>query len=182
MFLILQIVYINECAIDDAKQVENLRSNAAGGLFLPDLHSEVANFNRHLCHCVDLWSSYFILTQTTYYRWSRIHFLQRKRLIKGDLSENQACLIELYKIVRRLQSQHQDVVNRVLNYYLEKIAQSSGLSNLVPYAHNDRAESIYVAISAMYYSTIQLSQAAFALGTTIHTIFELETTSVYRNF
>ena len=166
----------------DQEQVEKLRLNAAGDLFLPDLHSELASFSQQLCDCVNLWSSYFTLTQTTYNRWSRIHVYHRKKLIKGDLSENRQCLIELHRTVLRLQSQHQQAINHVLDYYLEKLAQGERLSSFVPYVSSDQAESIFVDISAMYYSTVQLAQAALALGTTIHTVFELETTSTYRPF
>jgi len=34
----------------------------------------------------------------------------------------------------------------------------------------------------MYYSITQLAHAALALGTTIHEVFELETTNLYRSF
>ncbi|CAF4126776.1 unnamed protein product, partial [Rotaria sordida] len=39
-----------------------------------------------------------------------------------------------------------------------------------------------IGISAMYYSTTRLAQVALALGINIHTIFELETTHLYRPF
>ncbi len=65
---------------------------------------------------------------------------------------------------------------------MEKSVRGAELSTFVPYSNSDQAESIFVAILAMYYSTIQLAQAAMALGTTIHTVFELKTTAVYRYF
>jgi hypothetical protein len=75
-------------------------------------------------------------------------------------------------------------MNRLLDYYIEKSTQGEELSSFVPYVNSDQAEteSIFVAISAIYYSTIQLAQVVIALGTTIHTVFELETTAVYRFF
>ncbi|UJR20442.1 hypothetical protein I4U23_023573 [Adineta vaga] len=177
------LMHINACAQDNTEQIEELRLNAAGGRFLPDLHSELADLSRQLSDCIDLWISYLTLTQTTYYRWSRIHVpYKKKKLIKGDLSENQQHLMELHQTVIRLQNQHQNAMNRLLDYYTEKFHQGEELSSFVPYIHDNQAESIFVAISAMYYSTIQLAQAAMALGTTIHTIFELETTAVYRYF
>jgi hypothetical protein len=176
------LIEINKAAMTDGEQIDNLRLNVAGGFFLPDLHSEVASFNQQLCDCVDLWLSYLTMTQTTYYRWNRIYVPHRKKLIEPDLSENRQCLLELYRTVLRLQSQHQQAINRVLDYYLDKLGQGIRLSNFVAYVDNDQAESIFVAISAMYYSTVQLAQAVLSLGTTIHTVFELETTITYRSF
>jgi hypothetical protein len=174
-------MYIKDCSMNDDKQIEDLRLNAAGGRFLPDLHSELADLSRQLKDCIDLWVSYLTLTQTTYYRWSRIRVpYRKKKLIKGDLSENQECLIELHRTVLRLQNEHQQAMNRLLDYYLERSDLGEELATFVPYVNSDQAESIFVAISAMYYSTVQLAQAAMALGTTMHTVFELETTSVYR--
>lgn len=176
-------MHIQKCSMDDQQQFEDLRLNAAGGRFLPDLHTSLANLGRQLSDCVDLWISYFILTQTTYHRWRRIHVPHKKRkLTKGDLSENQQCLIELHRTVLRLQDEHQQAMNCLLDFYIEKSTQGEELSTFVPYVNSDQAESIFVAISAMYYSTIQLAQTVMALGTTIHTIFELETTSIYRYF
>jgi hypothetical protein len=37
---------INECSMNDDKQIEDLRLNAAGGRFLSDLHTELADLNR----------------------------------------------------------------------------------------------------------------------------------------
>jgi hypothetical protein len=176
-------MYINEYSMNDNKQIEDLRLNAAGGRFLPDLHIELADLSQQLSDCMNLWISYFTLTQTTYYRWNRIHIpYRKKKLIKGDLSENQQCLIELHRTVLRLQNEHQQAMNRLLDFYIEKSVQGEKLSTFVPYVNSDQAESIFVAISAMYYSTIQLAQTAMTLGITIHTIFELETTDVYRYF
>jgi hypothetical protein len=176
-------MHINQCSLNDHKQIEDLRLNAAGGRFLPDLDVELTDLNQQLSDCINLWISYFTLTQTTYYRWSRIHIPRRKnKLIKGDLSANEDYLTELHRTVLRLQADYQQAMERLSEYYIEKSSQGEELSTFVPFAHNDEADSICVAISAMYYSTMQLVQALLALGTTIHTVFELETTTVYRNF
>jgi hypothetical protein len=37
-------------------------------------------------------------------------------------------------------------------------------------------------LQAMYYSITELAHAALALGTTIHEVFELETTDLYQPF
>jgi hypothetical protein len=176
-------MHINVCSLNDDKKIEDLRLNAAGGRFLPDLHSELADLSQQLSDCVDLWTSYFTLTQTTYYRWNRIRVLYRKKtLTNEDLSENQQCLIKLQRTVLCSRDEHQQAMNRLLDYYIEKSNRGDELSTFVPYVNSDQAESIFVAISAMHYSTIQLAQAVMALGTTIHIVFELETTAVYRFF
>ena len=133
--------------------------------------------------CIDLWTSYFTLTQTTYYRRSRIHVLYRKKkLIKGELSANQQLLIELHRTVLRLQAENEQATNHIFAYYKEKSSQGNELSPFVPYVNSQKVERVFVAVPAMYYSTIQLAQVALALGTTIHTIVERETTAVYRYF
>ena len=173
---------MNEYAMGDEEQIEHLRLTAGGGFFLPDLHEEFASLIRQLSDCVDLWSSYLTETRTTYYRWNHFHLRRRNEPTKADLLKNQEHLIELYRTVLRLQSKHQQAIDHVLDYYLERITQRERLSSFVPYIDNDQAEAIFVAISSMYYSTVQLAEAVLALGTTVHTVFELETTSTYRMF
>lgn len=180
---------MDEYSMNDKKQVEELRLNAAGGRFLPDLHEELVALGRQMSNCVDLWISYFTLTQTTYYRWSRIQCIDNKRkdknktkLIRGDLRKDQQSLVELHETVIRFQNEHQQALDRLNEFYIEKSERGEELLTFVPFAQSDKAESIFIAISAMHYSTIQLVKAALELGTTIHTIFELETTDVYRNF
>jgi hypothetical protein len=56
-------------------------------------------------------------------------------------------------------------MNRLLDFYIEKSVREE-LSTFVQYINSDQDGSIFVAISAMYYSTIQLAQATMALGTT----------------
>ena len=174
---------INQCATKNDTQIVDLHLNADIDHFLPDLDQQLADLCRQLTECVDLWTSYFALTQTTYYRWSRIHVpYRKKKLVKGDLTANQQLLVELHRTVLRLQDKYEQAMNHILDYYKIKSVQGYELSSFVPYVNSEQAEVIFVALSAMYYSTIQLAQAAAALGTTIHTIFELETTEVYRYF
>ncbi len=90
--------------------------------------------------------------------------------------------IELHQTVLQFPDQHQHAMDRVLKHYLQKFTEGEISSTFVPYAISDQADSIVVAISAMYYSTTHLARAALALGTNIHTIFELETTHLYRQF
>ena len=176
-------MHITQSAAKDTAQIEDLHLSAATDRFPPDLHRQIADLSQQLSDCVDLWASYFTLTQTTSYRWSRIHVpYRKKKLIKGDLSANQQLLIELHRTVLRLQAEYEQATNHILDYYKEESAQGNELSSFVPYINSQQAEVVFVAVSAMYYSTIQLAQAVLALGTTIHTIFELETTAVYRYF
>ncbi|CAF1393363.1 unnamed protein product [Adineta steineri] len=53
---------------------------------------------------------------------------------------------------------------------------------IISYLQNQQADFILLSLSAMYYSITQLAYAALALGTTIHEVFELETTDLYQAF
>jgi hypothetical protein len=173
---------INECRDDDKDHIKNLQMNAAGGLFLPDLHTELANLSRQLSDCLSLWSSYFTLTQTRFYQIFRACTYSRTELHESDLLKHEQYLIELQQTIHHLQNQHQAAVNRLLEHYLDRVTQGESPSNFIPYVENEKADVIFIGISAMYYSTTQLARAALALGTNIHTIFELETTNIYRSF
>ncbi|CAF4973049.1 unnamed protein product, partial [Rotaria magnacalcarata] len=59
---------IYECTDHDRNHINNLQMYAAGQFFPHDLHAEAANLSRQLNDCVTLWSSYFALTQTRFYR------------------------------------------------------------------------------------------------------------------
>jgi len=173
---------INECANSDEDQIKSLQMGAASSLFHPDLHTELANLSRQLSDCLSLWSSYFTLTQTRFYRIFRDCTYTRTELHESDLLKHEQYLIELHQTIYRLQSQHQAAIDRILEYYLDKMTQGESPSNFIPYIDNENADIIFIGISSMYYSTNQLARAALALGTSIHTIFELETTALYRSF
>jgi hypothetical protein len=173
---------INECTNVDENQIKNLQRHAAGGLFLPNLHTELADISRLLSNCLGLWSSYFALTQTRFYRILRNCAYSRTKLDESDLSKHQQYLIELHQTIHRLQNQNQEAVNRLLEHYLDRVAQGELPLTFVPYAKNQDADLIFIGVAAMYYSTTQLVRDALALGSNIHTIFELETTSFYRPF
>ena len=150
--------------------------------FLPDLHDQLVDLNRQLDDCLNLWSSYFSLTQTKCFQLTRGSFRHRQHLIRSDLFKYEQCLVELNRTVVHLQLQHQEAINRVLKHYLTRFVKGETTSAFVPYAVNDQADSILIAISSMYYSTTQLAQATLDLGRTIYTIFEIETTHLYRLF
>jgi hypothetical protein len=103
-------------------------------------------------------------------------------LNENDLSKHEKYLIELHQTIHHLQSQHQAYINRLLDHYLDLVTQGEFPSNFIPYIANEKADIVFIGVSAMYYSTSQLARAALALGTNIHTIFELETTNLYRSF
>jgi hypothetical protein len=173
---------INECSNSDENHIKNLQMYAGGGIFPPGLHNELANLSRQLSDCVSLWASYFTLTQTRFYRIFRNCRYTRTELNESDLLKHEQHLIELHQTVDRLQNEHQESVNRLLDHYLDRMTQGELPSNFIPYAKNDTAYVIFIGIAALYYSTTQLARVALALGTNIHTIFELETTRLYRPF
>jgi hypothetical protein len=156
--------------------------HAAGGLFLPDLHEQLADLSRQVAGCLNLWSSYFALTQTRCHRLARGCIRPRQHLVPKDFLEHEQRLNELHRTVVRFQDQHQQAMDRVVKHYLQRFADGEAPSLFVPYVISDQADTILVAISAMYYSTTELARAALSLGTTIQIIFELETTRLYRQF
>ena len=63
------------------------------------------------------------------------------------------------------------------------VTSGSKASQILPHLSSLRQiDSIFIALSAMYYSITQLAKAALALGTSIHDVFELETTDTYQPF
>jgi hypothetical protein len=181
-FSCFKLIRINECSNIDEKQIENLRIHAVNGLFLPDLYNEFNNLSKQLNDCLQIWSDYFCLTQTKSYQIYRCSIHHRKHLIKNDLNKYEQCLIELHRTVIYLQNQHQKSTNQVLQNYFQRFSSGELPENFIPYVKNDQADSIFIALSAMYYSITQLAKASLALGTTIHDVFELELTDLYHPF
>lgn len=177
-----QLIYIKKCRTAIQQQVERLPSISTETYFVFDLHSELVSFTELFSSCVGLWSSYCAQTQTAFHQCGRTYLPHRNKRLVKDLSKNCRYLMELHQTILRLQSQHQHAIIRVLNYYRTRLVQGDSLSTFVPYRVSDQADTIFVAVLAMYYSTIQLAEKALALGTVIHIIFELETTSAYQKF
>ena len=175
---------INECSndVDHENEIKNLRMSTSGSYFLPDLHTELANLSQQLGDCLNLWLSYFALTQTRFYRIFRDCTYSRTKLLATDLQKHEQCLVELHQTIHDLHKQHQKSVDRLVEHYLERVAEGDSPSRIIPYAHNKNFDIILIGLSAMYYSTGQLVHAALALGTNIHTLFELETTRLYSPF
>ncbi|CAF0844236.1 unnamed protein product [Adineta steineri] len=176
------LLRIYECSNTSENHIKTLQLYADGGFLPIGLHNELRNLSRQLSDCIDLWSSYFTLTQTRFFRIFRNCSLTYTKLNESDLLKHKQCLVELHQTVYRLQNQHQESVNRLFDHYHDCLTQGESLSDFVPYADNNNVYIIFIGIAALYYSTTQLARNALALGTNIHTIFELETTSLYRPF
>ncbi|CAF1500530.1 unnamed protein product [Didymodactylos carnosus] len=99
------------------------------------------------------------------------------------LKKHEECLILLHHTVAHLHDQHQQETQRLLEQFLEKLSaeeEEEGdrltLDKLLPYVANDDIDTIIVALSSLYYSTTHLIHSTIQLGTTIHTLYELQTT------
>ena len=90
------------------------------------------------------------------------NYFQRREL---DLIKYQLCLRELYQTILRLENEYQRRFNRFYSY-----------------SKNQTNHSILLAVSSMFYSIVQLAHSILELGTTIHEVFELETTNFYQSF
>jgi hypothetical protein len=165
-----------------SENIQHLQLNAGGGNLLPNLHKELSDLSGQLSDCLDLWMSYFKLTQTRFHQLFRQCTYSRTKLIEAGLIKHRQCLIDLHQTVHRLQIQHQEGINRLLEHYLNRLAEGESYCTFVPYANNDEVDSVFIGYSAMYYSTTHLAENVLTLGKTIHTIFELEITHLYQPF
>ena len=145
-----------------------INNNSLGNHVLPNLHKELSDLNKQLKNSLDLWSSYFSLSQTKLHRLFRQGTYSRTKLVADDLLKHKQYLIELQQIVHRLQDQHQDAIDQMLKHPFIQLEQNE-------------FHLIFISLSAMYYSTIQIARMALALSTTIHIIFELETTNHFQS-
>ncbi|CAF1360199.1 unnamed protein product [Adineta steineri] len=166
---------INTCLL---RMNECLHIDTIDGIFLPEFN----NLSKQLNDCLKIWSSYFYLTKTKSYQIFRGSIHQTTSLIQSDLNKYEQCLIELHRTVVYLQIEHEKATNSVLKYYFQRFLDGESSDNFIPYVKNNEIDSIYITLSAMHYSIAQLAQAALSLGTTIHDVFELETTNLYQPF
>ena len=179
---ITKLFQINECSNVDQLQIESLRRYTADGLFLRDLSTEFHSLNKQLHNCLEIWSEYFSLTQTKSSQFHRGSIHHRKHLIHFDLKTFEQCLIDLHRMVNSLRTEHQNAMNEVFKHYFQRVSAGEIPEDFIPYVRNDQVDSILIALSTMYYSITQLAKSALALGATIHDIFELEITDLYRPF
>ncbi|CAF2104224.1 unnamed protein product [Rotaria magnacalcarata] len=167
---------------EHSKIIRNLQINAARGNFLPNFRAELTDLCKQLISCFHVWISYFNLSQTNSYQLFRQCNASRRTIIENDFKRHEQCLIELHQSVNRLEARYQEGLNRLVQYYLDCLLEGELCSAFVPYANNNEADLIFIAYHAMHYSITQLAQSALTLGQTVHTIFELETTPLYRSF
>jgi len=140
------------------------------------------DLSKQLNNCLQIWSDYFKLTQTRCYQITRGLIPHRTELIQTDLINHQKYLIQLHKTIHRLENEHQQGINRLFYHYFHRSNQGEKSTTFFPYTQNEQDDFILLALSAMYYSISQLAHATLALGTTIHEVFELETTDLYQPF
>ncbi|CAF4173588.1 unnamed protein product [Rotaria sp. Silwood2] len=188
MFWLLQnidraLLCINECSVEDRKLIEDLQDQTIGERFFSNLREPLADLTHQLKKCLNLWSSYFTLTQTRCYR--AIYECNCSSLTnfnESDLTKHETYFVQLLQAIDYFKEQHQKSLNRILEYFNGKINESDSPTMHVPYINNDQIDSILIATTSMFYSQSQLIHAALALGTTIYTILQLETTDLYQAF
>ncbi|CAF1140908.1 unnamed protein product [Rotaria sp. Silwood1] len=176
------LICLSECAIKNEKELEGVKFHAANGLFLPNVHNELFYISKQLNDCLQLWSTYFNVTQTCCHQLTRGLIPHRTKLNQQDLFEYEKYLSQLHKTIDRLENEHQQGINRLFDHYFQRFNQGEQSIPFVPFAQNEHADSILLALSAMYYSSTQLAHAALGLGTTVREVFELETTNLYQSF
>jgi hypothetical protein len=169
----LKLIDLSECSIKNENEL------TADGLFLPKLHNELFDLSKQLNNCLQIWSDYFQLTQTRCYQLTRGFIPYRTEIIQIDFITFEKCLSQLHKTIHRLENEHQQRINQLSHHYFHRLNQREKLTT---FALNQQADSILLALSAMYYSITQLANVALELGTTIHEVFELETTDLYQPF
>ncbi|CAF3844490.1 unnamed protein product [Adineta steineri] len=173
------LMRIHECSTNNDVHIENIQIYPINDDFFSNFHTELTTLSDRLSECLNLWSSYFALTQRRSHRFLHHFICSKTKLVENDLLKHEQKLVELHEVIYRLQSQHQDAVHKIMEHYLDRLTQGDALSTFVPYMNNNETDSILNAISAMYFSTTELIRVALALGTSIHSIFELETTNRY---
>jgi hypothetical protein len=170
LFFLLKLIDLSEYSIKNENEL------------IPNVHNELFDLSKQLNNCLQIWSDYFQLTQTRCYQLTRGFIPHRTQIIQTDLIKYEKCLSQLHKTIHRLQNEHQQGINRLFDHYFIRLNQGEKLTTFIPYAQNQQADFILLALSAMYYSITQLAHAALELGTTIHEVFELETTDLYQTF
>ncbi|CAF1324160.1 unnamed protein product [Adineta ricciae] len=145
------VIYLSEYSINVTNQ-----SNSCS-LFLRNIHSEIFEISQQIMNCLQTWSCYFKSSQTRCHYFTRGILVHRNELIQNDLFKHEQCLVDLHKIIHRLEHEN---IHQLFQQY-------------------QQFDLILLAFSSIYYSLAQLAQATLNLGTTIHEIFELEMTDLY---
>ncbi|CAF1403007.1 unnamed protein product [Adineta steineri] len=168
------LMNINEFLFIDEDEIHSV-----GKEFFHRFWKELLTLSSQLNGRFDMWSSYFKLSQTRYHRLFNDGIFYNKELFEIELLKQDSYLAELRQTVHRLENEHQDGVDQLLKRFIDLLIQGGTPSNFFPYKKNDQNDLIIIAISTMCFSTIKLVKSAIDLGTTIHNIFELETTHRY---
>ena len=128
--------------------------------------SEFFELSEQIRNSLEIWSEYFKLTRTRCSQLTRGFLpIERIELNETDLIKYQLCLSQLHQTRLRLENEHQRRIDR--------FDSSAG---------NENEDWILLGLSSMFYSIIQLAHSILQLGTTIHEVFELETTNLYQPF
>ena len=85
---------IHECSKDETNPIKDLQMYGNGGVLPSALHNELATLSRQLSDCVNLWVSYFTLTQTRCYRLAQECSFSRTSLLESDLLKHEQYLKE----------------------------------------------------------------------------------------
>jgi len=169
------LIRLSQCSIKTEDQLQLLiQIPTATTNEQPDLaniHKELFDLSQQINSCLDLWINYFQLTQTRCFQLTNGFRPHRTELNENDLYQHEKYLSQLNQTIYRLTNQHQLTIRLLFNYYFHK-------SNRI----NEQIDLILICLSTIYFSFTQLANASLALGTTIHEVFELETTNLYRVF
>ncbi|CAF3245551.1 unnamed protein product [Rotaria sp. Silwood2] len=188
MFRLLQnidkaLLCINECSVEDRIRIGHLQEQTIGNRFFSNLRKPLADLTRQLNNCLNLWSSYFTLTQTRCHRAIyKCNCSSLTNFNESDLTKHETYFVQLIQAIDYFKEQHQQSLNRMLEYFNGKINDGDSLTMLDPHINNHQIDSILTAATSMFYSQWQLIHATLDLGTTIYTILQLETTDLYQAF
>jgi hypothetical protein len=168
------LLCIDECLPIDEKVI-----NLVVKEFFHQFRKELSTLSNQLNRYFGLWSSYFKLSQSRHYQLFNDSIFYKKEMFKIEVLKHDSYLIELRQTIHRLENQHQDGLNQILKHFSDLLSDGLTPSKFLPYTNTNKNDFILLAISTMYYSTIKLVRSAVDLGTTMHNIFELETTHQY---
>ncbi|CAF1330948.1 unnamed protein product [Adineta ricciae] len=168
---------MNECFFIRGDEIHSI-----GKEFFHQFRKELSSINKQLNDYFDLWLSYFKLSQTRYHRLFNDGIFNNEELLKIEMLKQDPYLIELRETVHRLENKHQNGIDDIFNRFIDLLIEGISPSRILPYRKDNKNDLFLLAISTMYYSTIRLIKSTIAIGTTIHNIFEDETTHRYTSY
>ena len=168
---------INECLFINGNEIHSI-----GKEFFHRFRKTLSGVTKELNDSFDLWSSYFKLSQTRYHQLFNDGIFYNNELLKIELLKQDPYLAQLKQTVHPLENQLQNVINQVLKHFNDLLIEKQPPSRSLPYTKANENDIIIIATLTMYYSIIKLVKSTIILGTTVHHIFELETTHQYTNY